>query len=313
MFLFQHRESAWVHLGLCCYGEAVGAVGAGTASQTGSDGDEKSHEPGNCPDTRSIYSNGSASNRGHGTDDTLAVTRILEQYGIPCFLVGTAALVFNGTDRVRMLKVIRLVSQDREICVPTELVSQAAEILQSEPYAAQYRLIKPWPHYYSLSLYHMYHRLKSREIDHYFFLVPSIDMYIDYVPSNFTRSFRGLPYPKLDVSIKSCLDTCYMVQLCDVIDDTNVSEEWEEKGLNIKGTNDVEWAREKNKRGEEFGGMTTYAMFAWGGRRDKREMWRLLVRTKEDRLDWTKLKDIFITQYCIIGDPDSWMELSDMS
>lgn len=52
-------------------------------------------------DDRSIYSNEGASNGGHGTDDTLAITRTLEEHGIPCCLVGNSALVFYGADRLR--------------------------------------------------------------------------------------------------------------------------------------------------------------------------------------------------------------------
>ena len=104
-----------------------------------------------------------------------------------------------------------------------------------------------------------------------------------------------------------------MLQLCDIIDGTNVSEEWGENNLNLEGTNDVEWAKEKNKRGKEFGGKWAQSLFAWERPRNKREMWLSLVRTKEDRLDWTKPKDVFITQHRVIGAPDPWTELSDMS
>ncbi|KAE8316493.1 hypothetical protein BDV41DRAFT_562130 [Aspergillus transmontanensis] len=208
-----------------------------------------------CSDTESTYSNKCASNRGYGTDDTLAVTQVLEQHGIPCCLVGVAALVFYGAGRVR---------DDWEICVLTELMDQAAELLQSEPYG----------------------------INHYFFLVPSVDVHIDCEPSNFIRSPRDLPYPKLDVSIQSCLDTCDLLQLYDVIDGTNVSEEWGENNLDLKGTND------------EFGGKWAHSLFAWGGQRNKREMWKSLVHTKGDRLDWTTPKDVFITQHRVIGAPD---------
>lgn len=296
-----------------------------TALQAGLDSDDKTNQSRDCSDTGSTYSNECASNRGHGTDDTLAVTWVLELHGIPCCLVGIAALVFYGAGRVRDVSrsgalsfyaeanMICLMSQNWKICVPTELVGQAAELLQSEPYATQYRLVKPWPYYSPCSLIHTYHRFKSRGINHYFFLVPSIDMHIDTDPSNFTRSPRGLPYPKLDVFIQSCLDTYDMLQLCDVIDGTNVSEEWGENNLDLEGTNDVEWAKEKNKRGEEFGGKWAHTLFAWEGRRNKREMWQSLVRTKEDRLDWTKPKDVFITQHRVIGAPDPWTELSDMS
>ncbi|EEH49270.2 uncharacterized protein PADG_05349 [Paracoccidioides brasiliensis Pb18] len=139
-----------------------------------------------------------------------------------------------------------------------------------------------------LSLSRSYHRYKSKVINHLFFLIPSIDVHIDYDPSDFTRSPRGLPYPKLEVFIQSCLDTYNLLQLCDVIDGTNVSEEWREKHLGLEGTNDVEWAREKNKRGLEFGGKWAHAAFAREGRRSKQDV-------------------------AGVESPDPWMELSDMS
>lgn len=73
----------------------------GTTSQAGSDSDNQTKESGDCSDTESTYSNERSSNNGHGTDDTLAVTQVLEQHGIPCCLVGIAALVFYGAGRVR--------------------------------------------------------------------------------------------------------------------------------------------------------------------------------------------------------------------
>ena len=71
-----------------------------TVSQVERDSNDKSDEF-NSSDTTSIYSNECVSNRGYGTDDTLAVTRALEEHGIPCCLVGIAALVFYGAGRVR--------------------------------------------------------------------------------------------------------------------------------------------------------------------------------------------------------------------
>lgn len=69
-------------------------------SHVGRDSDNKIDES-KTSDTKSIYSNECASNRGHGTDDTLAVTSTLEEHGIPCCLVGIAALVFYGAGRLR--------------------------------------------------------------------------------------------------------------------------------------------------------------------------------------------------------------------
>jgi hypothetical protein len=87
-----------------------------TASQAGPDSDDKTNESRDCSDTESTYSNERASNRGHGTDDTLAVTRVLEQHGIPCCLVGIAALVFYGADRVRSVSHLGALSPSTFLC-----------------------------------------------------------------------------------------------------------------------------------------------------------------------------------------------------
>ena len=145
-------------------------------------------------------------------------------------------------------------------------------------------------------------------------LVPARDVHMVCTPSNITRSLRGLPYPKLDVFIQSCLDTRNEVQLCDVVDGTNLPEEWGEENLKLDGFNDVEWAKDVNRRGREFanGKFADWAPFAYDGPRSRREMWQSMVRTKKDRLDWTKPSDIYVTQYRMVGQPDPWTELSEM-
>ncbi|KAJ9414865.1 hypothetical protein QL093DRAFT_2449536 [Fusarium oxysporum] len=269
-----------------------------------------------------------ASNGGRGTDDALTVTRILEASDIPCCLVGISALIFYGAARVRPVCVLQFlvfawptnrladsfapVHQDWEICIPTELVGKAVQLLQSEPHSAYYDLVEPWP-CPSTSLLHTYHRFKGKGTNFYFILVPAQDVHIACEPSNITRSLRGLPYPKLSVFIQSCLDTRNETQLCDVVDGTNLSEQWGEENLELEGFNDVEWAQDINKRGREFenGRFAHWAPFAWDAPRSRRDMWQSVVRTKKDRLDWTKPSDVFITQYRIIDDPDPWTVLSD--
>ncbi|KUI58413.1 hypothetical protein VP1G_05713 [Cytospora mali] len=222
-------------------------------------------------------SDGEASNRGHGTDDTLRVTQILEEHGIPCCLVGISALMFYGAGRVR---------DDWEICVPTELVSKASELLLSPPYDTKYRLLKPWPHPTPFSLNYTYGRFKAKGIDHYFMLVPSSeDAHIVMTPENLTKSHRGLPYPKLEVFIHRCLERVDKLGLEDVIDGSNVTEEW----------------------GEDFLDLEVFRLSEW----NKRELWQEAVRNKERRVGFDKPKDVFETQYRIRGDPGPWLEPSD--
>ncbi|KAF5551070.1 hypothetical protein FMEXI_3553 [Fusarium mexicanum] len=222
------------------------------------------------------YTKKRASNNGHGTDDALAVTRILEAADIPCCMVGTSALIFYGAARVR---------NDWEICVPAHLIDKAVALLQSEPHSATYHVAKPWDTP-SSSLIHTWHRFKHCETNFSFVLVPDRDVHIVCEPSNFTRSLRGLPYPKLDVFIQSCLDSGDELQLCDVIDGTDLPEEWGEENLELDGTNDVEWAIEANERGrksknEKFANWCTFPI----NRKCRRAMWQSYVRTKKDRLD----------------------------
>ncbi|KAI0205495.1 hypothetical protein F4808DRAFT_472195 [Astrocystis sublimbata] len=243
-----------------------------------------------------------ASNGGHGTDDALRVTRILEDANIPCCLVGISALIFYGAARTR---------PDWEICVPTGLIDKATELVQSEPHSSEYCMVEPWSHP-SSSLLHTYNRFKGRGTDFHFILVPANDVHIVCEPSNLTRSLRGLPYPRLDVYIQSCLDTGDRLQLCDVIDGTDLPEQWGEDNLDLEGFNDMEWSKGINKRGMEFAN-GKFAHWAPSTKKmKKRDMWQSLVRSKNDRLDWTKPSDIFITQYRIRGEPDSWTILSEM-
>lgn len=65
---------------------------------------EQGHEEPISPPVNSDendLSDGEASNYGRGTNDTLRITRILEEYGIPNCLVGVSALKFYGAGRVR--------------------------------------------------------------------------------------------------------------------------------------------------------------------------------------------------------------------
>ncbi|KAM5387253.1 hypothetical protein ACJA88_001605 [Fusarium oxysporum] len=243
-----------------------------------------------------------ASNNGHGTDDALTVTRILEAADIPCCMVGICALIFYGAARVR---------HDWEICVPPHLLDKVVALLKSDPHSATYHVAEPWDTW-SSSLLHTWHRFKHHETNFSFVLVPDRDVHIVCEPPNFTRSLRGLPYPRLDVFIQSCLDSGDELQLCDVIDGTDLPEEWGEKNLELDGTNDVEWANEATRRSDEYKGgkYPNWSPFACN-RRSRRAMWQSYVRTKRDRMDWTKPSHVFTTQYHIIDTPDSWTVLSD--
>ncbi|KAH7220362.1 hypothetical protein BKA60DRAFT_570918 [Fusarium oxysporum] len=120
------------------------------------------------------------SNGSRSTNDTLAVTRILEASDIPCYLVGVPALIIYGAARVR---------PDWEIYVLTELIAKATQLLQSGPHSSYFSLVGSWP-YPSTSLIHTYHHFKAKDTNFYFILVPSQNIHIAYKPSNITHSLR---------------------------------------------------------------------------------------------------------------------------
>lgn len=103
--------------------------------------------------------------------------------------------------------------------------------------------------------------------------------------------------------MQSFLDTYNVVSLCNIIDGTDVSEEWGYKSLDLSGTNDVEWAECMNKRyfasiaGGE--GMILPLFPAQSVRRQV--MWETYVRQKKARLGWTHSDGMFDTRFRLKG------------
>ncbi|KAB5530357.1 hypothetical protein GE09DRAFT_1207093 [Coniochaeta sp. 2T2.1] len=245
-----------------------------------------------------------ASFGGHGTLEALAVTRILEDHGINCCICGTSALIYYGAGRVRL---------DWEICVPSTLAQEAEALLKSEDHSRDYMTLPPWPIPWPGSLAHTYTRFRGRDVDFYFVLVPSDDVHLPLEPSNLQRSHHGLPYPRLDVLIQSFLDSNNGNSLGDVVDGSDVSEEWGYEHLDLDGTTDEAWVARKNKaiidsldplRARFGGGIPVYPL-------QKRDMWKAVVKSKLHRLGWTTPESLFLTRFRLRGSPDPWLRPRD--
>lgn len=146
-------------------------------------------------------------------------------------------------------------------------------------------------------------------------LVPSEDAHIVISPDNLTRSIRGLPYPKLGVFIQSCLERAEKLELDDVIDGSNVSEQWGEEFLDLEGTNDINWAERMHQKGVEFAkGDRDLERWVFFRTVDfsKRELWQEAVRNKGRMRGLDKPGSVFLTQYRAIGSSDPWLEDSDV-
>ncbi|KND86476.1 hypothetical protein TOPH_08889 [Tolypocladium ophioglossoides CBS 100239] len=198
-----------------------------------------------------------------------------------------------------------------EICVPTDLLERAETLLKSQEYASLYTTIPP-PLPQPASLIHTYTHFQCVGLRAYFVLVPSDDIHIDCRPSIFQRSFNGLPYPRLIILIQSFLDAGDLLSLCDVVDGSNVSEEWGSENLDLEGDVDLEWIKRKNEAIKQSR-MGKYAKGAPAGMihvkcSERRALWESIVRTKGARRGWTQPEEIFSTRFRLHGSPDPWLE-----
>ena len=173
---------------------------------------------------------------GEGMYTIFLVTQKLEKNGILSCLVGVCELIFYGAGRdlnvcnqpskhARSSAVCHgdearnRLSQDWEICVPTEMVADAAE-LWSDQYAEHWCSVELWLHY-NMSLIWSYHRFDEKTDECCFVLILSGDVHLVCSSENNTRSLCGLLYPKLDVFIQSSWEMLDMVQLVDTADEVN--------------------------------------------------------------------------------------------
>ncbi|KAB8209896.1 hypothetical protein BDV34DRAFT_210038 [Aspergillus parasiticus] len=125
---------------------------------------------------------GEVAPEGGGIPDIRKVTRISKDAGIPCCMTGASALVWFGAGRVRW---------DSEICVPTEKMNQAVQLLNLRSIALRFQIH------------------------------PSDDSYSNIYDVD--RSPSGLPYPKLESFAQSLLDTQRRSDLSDLVDGMNLN------------------------------------------------------------------------------------------
>lgn len=156
------------------------------------------------------------------------------------------------------------------------------------------------------SLAHLYHRFCVRGTDIHAVLVPSFDAHIEYDSIRIRSSNTGLPYPTLPILVQSFIDTHNDVALCDIIDGTNVSEEWGNDNLELDGTNDIEWADAMNERLYKASGDDVTALGAAIPTQivERRSFWQCRVRGKSDRLGWTRPDELFDTRFHMKGAPN---------
>jgi len=228
-----------------------------------------------------------------GSQQAKDVTDALESAGIPCCLVGVAALKYFGAARI---------SEDWTICVPTEQLSAASSVLQSQSTHELCAPRNPYPE----RLFHTFPLFKLKGSVAWIQLVPSSDCHFECTPSNFERSHKGLPYARLDIFAQSLLDTYDLVDLVDLIDGMDLSPEWGIENLQLDGTVDVAWAERKNEAIRASVPLTDSSCLLevnttpWG----RREIWERIVGGKQSRIGPEIPKEFWATRFRPKGDQD---------
>ena len=125
--------------------------------------------------------------------------------------------------RPALQRMILTFEQKWEICIPTEKVKEAVDILRQRNEYIQTnekRISQP------MSLAHTYTWFRGNIADYEFCLVPSTHARIPVDKSAVCRSPNGVPYAPLKDVVQSYSDMHDRVSLCDIVDGANLSYRW---------------------------------------------------------------------------------------
>ena len=171
-------------------------------------------------------------------------------------------------------------------------------------------------------LNHKYPRFKQKGKISFWQLVPASYSHLNCEPENIEWSFGmsphsdhaclpslsalfnyvkgGIPYPKLNLYVQRAIDIKDGVELQDLIDGMDLSEEWGEENLNLDGTTDTEWLEnyyqafcaDFRKRGKD-----DMLVFIDPTPTSRRQIWERSVRNKQRRLGWKYSPERYATRY----------------
>lgn len=193
--------------------------------------------------------------------------------------------------------------QEWELCVPTEKFEETISLLKGETFREVCRE-DPSQIDKMITLYDTYPRFRRLKVQGLRFRVlSSYAAHVPCNPSSIRRSKMGVPYPKLHLFVQSRIDTRDGVDLSDVIDGMDLSEDWAAGNLDLSVTNDSRWAEWANRRIKQahpdarFGLTSTNPI-------DRKATWQKLVRTKQTRMGWKYPTDQYATRFRRHGSKD---------
>ncbi len=154
-------------------------------------------------------------------------------------------------------------------------------------------------------------RFKATNSTDFWVLVTASFAHITFESGNVEKSKGGLPYPSLISFAQNLLDTQNDVDLEDLMDGMNLSEEWGEEHLELDKDIDVLWARRQLAMYDNAGVDEMFVNLDIEPRK-RRVDWQRVSRNKEARIGFKKSKDIYATRFRRHGskDPRSvWRDL----
>ncbi|RAK94962.1 uncharacterized protein BO80DRAFT_291402 [Aspergillus ibericus CBS 121593] len=221
-----------------------------------------------------------------------AVLSILTDAGINCCFVQELSLIYYGTTRLQ---------RDLVLCIQDEQFERAVELFTSHGDILQPCGANPLSSPNLLN--HKYPRFKAIGWATFWLLVPGTYCHLNVEPESIEWSLGGLPYPKLSVYVQSAIDSKSLLDLEELIDGMDLSEEWGHKTLDLEGHTDTQWLEDRVKAFRDDG---VDEMFIWVDPTpvSRREIWTFSVRNKQKRLGWKYPPEIYSSRYRKHGSKD---------
>lgn len=120
---------------------------------------------------------------------------------------------------------------------------------------------------------------------------------------NLLTAQGGLPYPKLSVYVQSAIDSKSLLDLEELIDGMDLSEEWGHKTLDLEGQTDTQWLEDRAQAFRDDG-VDEMFIFVDPTPVSRREIWLDAVRNKQRRLGWKYSPDVYASRYRKYGSRD---------
>jgi len=146
-------------------------------------------------------------------------------------------------------------------------------------------------------------RFKAMNSTDFWVLVTASFAHITFMSGSVEKSKGNLPYPSLIFFAQSLLDTQNTVDLEDLIDGMNLSEEWGEEHLDLDKDIDVQWARSQLAMYKNAGVDEMFVNLDVEPRKRTVD-WQRMSRNKEARIGFKKSKELYATRFRRHGSKD---------